>query len=60
MRHEGWKLVAHPREPWHLYKIDDDETELNDLSKQHPDIVQMMDKMWQEWAKQNHVLPKPS
>ena len=60
VRHEGWKLVAHPRESWHLYKIDDDETELNDLSKQHPDIVQMLDEMWQEWAKQNHVLPKPS
>ena len=60
VRHEGWKLVARNRESWHLYKIDDDETESNDLSKQHPDVVQKMDVMWQEWAKQNQVLPKPA
>lgn len=59
VRHEGWKLVARRNEPWHLYRINDDETELNDLSKQHPDIVQKMENLWQEWAKENRVLPKP-
>ena len=59
VRNEEWKLVARNKEAWHLYRVSDDETELNDLSKQHPDIVQKMDKMWQEWAKQNQVLPKP-
>ncbi len=61
VRQEGWKLVSQRNnDPWHLYKTDDDETELNDLSKQHPDIVKKMDKIWQEWAMQNHVLPKPA
>jgi len=58
VRSGEWKLVARQNDTWHLYKIDDDETEINDLSKQHPDIVQSMDKMWQEWAKQNQVFPK--
>src|SRR5256885_17147907 len=59
VRQDEWKLVSHRNESWHLYKINDDETELNDLSKQHPDIVQKMDKLWQEWARENQVLPKP-
>lgn len=41
---------------WHLYEIDHDETELNDWTKLHPDIVEKMDKMWQGWAKENQVL----
>jgi arylsulfatase len=56
IRNQGWKLVARNKEQWHLYKIDNDETELNDLTKQHPDIVQKMDKMWREWATQNQVV----
>ncbi len=58
VRSGEWKLVAHKNEKWNLYKIDDDETELNDLSAQYPDQVQKMEKLWQEWAKQNQVLPK--
>jgi arylsulfatase A-like enzyme len=57
-RTDEWKLVARNKEPWHLYKIDEDETELNDLSEQHPEIVQRLDKLWQQWAVQNQVLPK--
>jgi arylsulfatase len=59
VRDEGWKLVAHNKDQWHLYKINDDETELNDVSEQRPDIVEKMDNMWHEWAKQNQVLRKP-
>ena len=58
VRSGEWKLVAHPRQPWHLYKMDDDETELNDLSSAHPEIVEKMEKLWQEWAGKNQVLPK--
>ncbi len=59
IQNEEWKLVARNKESWKLYRISNDETEMNDLSKQYPDIVQQMDKMWQDWAKQNDVLPKP-
>nr|MBA2760712.1 arylsulfatase [Segetibacter sp.] len=58
VRHDGWKLVSKRNEPWHLFRIDDDETELKDLSALHPEIVQKMDKMWQDWTKENHVFPK--
>ena len=58
VRYDGWKLVSHKNDPWHLYRIDDDETELNDLAGQYPDIVQKLDKMWQDWTKANQVVPK--
>ncbi len=61
VRKGGWKLVSQRNnDPWHLYKINDDETEMNDVSKQHPDVVEKMDSMWKRWAKQNLVLPKPA
>ncbi|MBD0377595.1 MAG: sulfatase-like hydrolase/transferase, partial [Flavisolibacter sp.] len=58
VRYDGWKLVSKRNEPWHLFRINDDETELNDLSAQHPDMVQKLDKMWQDWTKANQVVPK--
>ena len=59
VRYQGWKLVANSNEPWHLYHIDADETELNNLAQARPDMVEKLDKLWQEWALKNHVLPKP-
>jgi arylsulfatase A-like enzyme len=58
VRYDGWKLVSKRNDPWHLFRIDDDETELNDLAAQHPDIVQKLDAMWQAWTKANQVVPK--
>lgn len=59
VRYQGWKLVANNNEPWHLYRIDADETEINNLAEARSDMVEKLDKMWQEWARKNHVLPKP-
>jgi arylsulfatase A-like enzyme len=59
VRHKGWKLVARNNEQWHLYNITTDETELNDLSKSHPEKVKELGDMWQQWASSNNVLPKP-
>ncbi|PIQ21922.1 MAG: arylsulfatase [Cytophagales bacterium CG18_big_fil_WC_8_21_14_2_50_42_9] len=58
VRHEGWKLVARNNEQWHLYKINADETELNNLATQYPDKVKELESMWQDWALQHNVLPK--
>jgi len=58
VRLEGWKLVSRNNEKWHLYQINADETELNDLSDQYPDKVKELDEMWQKWALSNNVLPK--
>ncbi|QCR24649.1 arylsulfatase [Pontibacter sp. SGAir0037] len=58
VRHQGWKLVARNNEEWNLYRINEDETELNDLAGQYPAKVQELEIMWQNWATSNHVLPK--
>lgn len=58
LRSGEWKLVSHRNEPWRLFRINDDETELNDLASKHPDVVQRLDKMWQDWTKANQVVPK--
>ncbi|MFY7840728.1 MAG: arylsulfatase [Lacibacter sp.] len=58
VRYDGWKLVAKNKEPWKLFRIDDDETELNDLSAKHPEILQKLEGLWQEWAESNQVLVK--
>ncbi|MDQ3277998.1 MAG: arylsulfatase [Bacteroidota bacterium] len=58
VRSGDWKLVSRNGEPWQLFRIQEDETELNNLATKHPDVVQKMEKMWQEWAKENKVLPR--
>ena len=59
VRHNGWKLVSRPNEQWHLYNMNADATELNDVSKKYPEKVKEMEEMWQKWALSNNVLPKP-
>jgi arylsulfatase len=60
VRYKGWKLVSIARDStWHLYQINDDETELNDVANKYPDKVKEMDKMWHNWANNNNVFPKP-
>lgn len=60
VRYQGWKLVANNNEPWHLYRIDADETEINNLAEARPDMVSKLNSMWEEWALRNHVWPKPA
>ena len=56
VRTASWKMVARNREAWHLYKISEDETELKDLAAQYPGMVHELDSLWNNWAKDNHVL----
>ena len=59
--HDGrWKLVALKDQPWELYDMDIDRTELNDLSQVHPDEVARMRQLWDDWAEENHVTPLPT
>lgn len=54
-----WKLVTPSNDTtWRLYNLEEDATELNDLSAKYPDKVQALQKRWQEWALENTVLPK--
>ncbi|MEN6321982.1 MAG: arylsulfatase [Proteiniphilum sp.] len=42
-------------ENWELYNVRKDRTEMIDLSKQIPDKVEKMKKMWYHWAKNSMV-----
>jgi arylsulfatase len=59
IREDGWKLVARNNEEWHLYRINDDETELNDLSDEFTAKKKELEEKWQNWALNHQVLPKP-
>jgi len=60
VRRDAWKLVmAGGDKKWHLYNMEKDPTELNDLSAQHPDKVKQLTGLWDGWAEKHHVLPKP-
>ncbi|HTN22300.1 MAG TPA: arylsulfatase [Pelobium sp.] len=59
VRDNGWKLVSRSGDKiWHLYKIDEDETEMNDLAGKYPQKVKELSEKWQKWANENKVLPK--
>jgi arylsulfatase len=60
IRDGEWKLVSLSNDTtWRLYKINQDETELNDLSAQYPDVVSKLSSQWRQWANTHQVLPKP-
>ena len=57
LRDGDWKLVSFRSEPWDLYNIAEDRTELHDLAAKHPDIVARMAKQWTDMARD--VLQSP-
>lgn len=60
VRDREWKLVSLSGDTtWRLYRINQDETELNDLSARHPDIVSRLSGQWRQWAGTHQVFPKP-
>ena len=60
--HKGpWKLVrAGETRPWELYAIEEDRTELNDLSEKHPDKVRELAELWEKEAVRTYIYPKPA
>ena len=56
VRDGRWKLVSLARQPWELYDMDADRTELNDLSAQHPERVAAMSAQYEAWAKRARVV----
>lgn len=53
----AWKYYQ--SEPWELYNIEEDRSELNNLADKYPDLVKQMAAMWEEWAYKAKVLPAP-
>ena len=58
LRDGDWKLVSFQSEPWELYNLAQDRTELHDVAAQHPDIVKRMEQQWTDMAK--NVLQAPA
>jgi arylsulfatase A-like enzyme len=52
-----YKLVARFRQPWELYDMNKDRSEMHDLAPEQPERVKELGKLYQAWAKRNQVLP---
>lgn len=57
LRDGDWKLVSFQGDPWELYNIAEDRTELRDVAARHPEVVARMAKQWHDMA--DNVLQAP-
>lgn len=57
VRKGQWKLVSAYNSEWELYDIANDRDESDDLSGQHPDKVNELRRLYEDWATRNQVLP---
>ena len=68
IRKGKWKLVSEypgtwstvrayeKKGEWELYNMEIDRTEMNDLSGQYPELVEVLSKEWQQWADRSMVI----
>ncbi|WP_235062601.1 arylsulfatase [Thalassobacillus devorans] len=62
--HDGWKAIS-KHEPstdfeddeWALYNVKKDFSELNNVAKEHPDILEKLIDLWNKEAEKNDVFP---
>lgn len=63
LRDGRWKIVSAYRKDqpttWHLYDMQSDRTELNDMAKQNPEKLDEMIAKWQTWADRVGVIKWP-
>jgi arylsulfatase len=57
VRDGKWKLVAKENQPWELYDMEMDRSELHDLAAQNLKKVKELSIKWQTWAARSDVLP---
>ncbi len=58
VRDGQWKLVSQwEKQTWELYDMNEDRTELHDLSQKNPGKVQEMSSMYDRWAQRVGVVP---
>ncbi|MCB1233121.1 MAG: sulfatase-like hydrolase/transferase, partial [Verrucomicrobiae bacterium] len=56
IREGDWKLVGSRNQPWELYDMAADRTELNDLADQQAEKFSELKAKWDAWADKVHVL----
>jgi arylsulfatase A-like enzyme len=54
-----WKLASLAGQPWELYDIEADRTEMHDLAAEQPERVAEMSQAYAEWAKRVAPPPRP-
>ena len=59
VRQGKWKLVAAHGQPWELYDLQADRTELDNLADKYPEKVEQFKATYQSWAQRCGVLPWP-
>jgi len=57
IREGRWKLVAKENQPWELYNVDKDRSELHDLAVKNPKKLAELSAKWAAWAANANVLP---
>jgi arylsulfatase len=63
VRDGKWKLVSEGTNnppytsEWELYNLEDDRSETNNLIDKYPEKAERLEKLWEEWAKDNNVYP---
>lgn len=51
VRRKGYKIVRNGADaPWQLYNLHNDPTELQDLAKSEPELLDSLAVLWQDWA----------
>ncbi len=59
LRKGPWKLVrAGETQPWELYAIEEDRTELTDLSAKKPEKVRELSELFEKEAQRTYIYPK--
>ncbi|HOX58626.1 MAG TPA: sulfatase-like hydrolase/transferase [Candidatus Paceibacterota bacterium] len=57
IRDGQWKLVAKANQPWELYDMSADRTEMYNLAAQRPGKARNLAAQWRAWAARANVLP---
>ncbi|TDF97480.1 arylsulfatase [Paenibacillus piri] len=58
VRSGTWKLVKRYPQPWELYDMVADRTEMNDVSAEYPEVVKQLSGKYEKWALRCGVVPR--